>query len=78
MLIEIAGFWTPEYLAAKLAQLRQAERALVCLCVDEDRACALGDLPPNLSVLRFRRRVDAAAVLREAERLTEDETSHAA
>jgi hypothetical protein len=29
-------------------------------------------------VLRFRRRLDAAAVLREAERLTTGETSHAA
>jgi predicted nuclease of restriction endonuclease-like RecB superfamily len=77
LLIEIVGFWTPQYLAAKLEKLRQV--STVCLlCVDEDRACALGDLPPHLPVLRFRRRIDAAAVLRAAERLTEGETSHAA
>jgi predicted nuclease of restriction endonuclease-like RecB superfamily len=77
VLIEIVGFWTPQYLTAKLEKLRQAE-AVCLLCVDTDRACALGDLPPHLPVLRFHRRIDAAAVLREAERLTEGETSHAA
>lgn len=77
VLIEIVGFWTPQYLAAKLEKLRQA--AAVCLlCVDEDRACALSDLPAHLPVLRFRRRLDAAAVLRAAEHLTTGETSHAA
>jgi uncharacterized protein len=77
VLIEIVGFWTPQYLAAKLEKLRQTD-AVCLLCIDTDRACAIGDLPPHLPVLRFRRRLDAAAVLREAERLTEDETSHAA
>ncbi|HEY4394241.1 MAG TPA: DUF790 family protein [Polyangia bacterium] len=77
VLIEIVGFWTPQYLTAKLEKLRQV--STVCLlCIDEERACALGDLPPHLPVLRFRRRIDAAAVLREAERLTTGETSHAA
>ena len=80
VLIEIVGFWTPEYLASKLEKLRQTDT--VCLlCVDEDRACAtadLADLPPHLPVVRFRRRIDAAAVLREVERLTHDQTSHAA
>ena len=77
LLIEIVGFWTPQYLATKLEKLRQV--STVCLlCIDEDRACALGDLPPHLPILRFRRRLDAAAVLREAERLTAGETSHAA
>jgi uncharacterized protein len=77
ILIEIVGFWTPEYLASKLEKLRLTD-TLCLLCVDEDRACSLGDLPPHLPVLRFRRRLDAAAVLREAERLTHDQTSHAA
>ena len=77
VLIEIVGFWTPQYLTAKLEKLRQTD-AVCLLCIDADRACALGDLPPHLPVLRFRRRLDAAAVLREAERLTTGETSHAA
>jgi uncharacterized protein len=78
MLIEIVGFWTPEYLTAKLEKLRQADLPACLLCIDEDRACATADLPPHLPVIRFRRRIDAAAVLREVERLTHDQTSHAA
>ena len=72
ILIEIVGFWTPEYLAAKLEKLRQADLPACLLCIDEDRACATADLPPHLPVVRFRRRLDAAAVLREVERLTRD------
>jgi predicted nuclease of restriction endonuclease-like RecB superfamily len=69
VLVEIAGFWTPAYLTAKLTHLRQARLANAVLCIDEDRACADGPLPAGLSVVRFRRRVDAAAVMREVERL---------
>ncbi len=71
VLVEIAGFWTPGYLTAKLEHLRQANLTNFILCIDDDRACAAGDLPPGLPVVRFRRRVDAAAVLREAQRLTQ-------
>jgi predicted nuclease of restriction endonuclease-like RecB superfamily len=78
VLIEIVGFWTPEYLSSKLEKLRQAELPACILCVDEDRACAPGDLPPDMPVIRFRRRVDAAAVLRQAERLTTYAGSEAA
>ena len=70
VLVEIAGFWTPDYLANKLARLRQAELPPFILCVDEERACALGELPASLSVVGFRRRVDAAAVMRQVEVLT--------
>ena len=64
--------------SAKLEKLRQTDT--VCLlCIDEERACAAVDLPSrHLPVVRFRRRIDAAAVLREVERLTHDQTSHAA
>ncbi|MBC8132422.1 MAG: DUF790 family protein [Deltaproteobacteria bacterium] len=69
VLVEIAGFWTPEYLTAKLKHLREARLANAILCIDDDRACADGQIPAGLSVVRFRRRVDAQAVLREVERL---------
>lgn len=69
-LVEIVGFWTPEYLAEKLARLRQAKLPAFVLCIDEDRACAPADLPCGTPVITFRRRVDAAAVMREIERLT--------
>jgi hypothetical protein len=64
------GFWTPDYLSEKLARLRQASPPAFVLCIDEERACAPSELPPGLPVVTFRRRVDAAAVMREVERLT--------
>ena len=69
-LVEIVGFWTPAYLAEKLARLRQAAPSAFILCVDEELGCAAVGLPPGLPVVTFRRRVDAAAVMREVERLT--------
>jgi predicted nuclease of restriction endonuclease-like RecB superfamily len=69
-LVEIVGFWTPQYLTAKLEKLRQARLPELVLCVDADRGCAPTELPPELPVVIYRRRVDAAAVLREVERLT--------
>jgi predicted nuclease of restriction endonuclease-like RecB superfamily len=77
VLVELAGFWTPDYLAAKLARLREAVLPPFILCVDDDRACGLGDVPAGLTVVRFRRRVDAAAVLRRVEELTGDEAGAA-
>ncbi|HZL19077.1 MAG TPA: DUF790 family protein [Polyangia bacterium] len=77
-LIEIVGFWTPDYLTAKLDKLRQANLSACILCVDEDRACAAGNLPAGMSVVPFRRRVDAAAVLRQVESLTAGAGSKAA
>jgi len=61
-LLEIVGFWTPDYLRRKLALYRTASVANLILCIDEDRACAEGDLPVGAVVVRFRRRVDAVAV----------------
>lgn len=63
-LLEIVGFWTADYLARKLLQYRSAHLSNLILCIDEDRNCAAGDLPAGALVVRFRRRVDAAAVLR--------------
>jgi uncharacterized protein len=77
-LIEIVGFWTPDYLSAKLDKLRQADLPTCILCVDEDRACAAGELPAGMPVVPFRRRVDAAEVLRQVERLTRSADSRAA
>jgi predicted nuclease of restriction endonuclease-like RecB superfamily len=62
-LIEIVGFWTPDYLEKKLARLRAAGLERLILCVDEGRACAEGELPQGARLVRFHRRIDAAAVL---------------
>lgn len=63
-LLEIVGFWTPDYLSRKLTLYREALVANLILCIDEARSCADGDLPPGARIVRFRRRVDPAAVLR--------------
>jgi len=62
-LLEIVGFWTVGYLESKLRRLRAAGLGNLILCVDEDRNCGEDDLPSGARVLRFRRWVDAEAVL---------------
>lgn len=58
VLLEIAGWWRPGYLQRKL-QLLQARGVRLLLCVDSGSQQV--ELPA--SVLRFRRRLDAGAVL---------------
>lgn len=59
---------TPEYLAQKLARLRQARLPNFILCVDEQRNCSEGELPPGARVIRYRRRVPAGLVLEQLAR----------
>lgn len=66
-LVEIVGWWTPEYLAQKLSRLREAGVADLLLLVDADRAATATELVPDAMVVPFRRRVDAAAVLERLE-----------
>jgi predicted nuclease of restriction endonuclease-like RecB superfamily len=62
-LVEIVGFWTPDYVSRKLAALRAARISNLVLCIDEERRCSEEDLPPQTPVVRFRRRIDAGEVL---------------
>lgn len=62
-LIEIVGYWTPEYLARKLAAYRAASAPNLVLCIDERRQCSDGDLPSGARVVWFRRRIAPQAVL---------------
>ena len=66
VLVEIVGFYTPEYIASKLACFREAKLERFIVCVDESLACDAGAIAAS-RVLRFRRRVDAAALLRAAD-----------
>lgn len=63
-LLEIVGFWTPEYLRHKLDTLRQANLGRIILCIDAARNCADEDLPEQADVVRYKRRVPAARVLK--------------
>jgi predicted nuclease of restriction endonuclease-like RecB superfamily len=62
-LLEIVGFWTAEYVQRQLARYRSARLPKLIICIDEERNCARTDLPASARVVRFRRRVDPAAVL---------------
>jgi predicted nuclease of restriction endonuclease-like RecB superfamily len=64
-LVEVVGFYTPEYLRTKLEVLRAASSRPLIVCVDESLSCSEGEVAGT--VLRFKRRVDAAALLRAAE-----------
>ncbi len=61
-LLEIVGYWTPDYVRRKLALYREARVPNLILCIDEARACDEGSLPTGALIVRFRRRVDAVAV----------------
>jgi len=66
-LVEIAGFWTPEYLRAKLRGLAAARVRGAIVCVDAARNLGEGELPPRLSIVRYTRRIDVAQVIAAAE-----------
>ena len=61
-MLEIVGYWTPDYVQRKLALYREARVPNLILCIDEARACDEGSLPTGAVIVRFRRRVDAVAV----------------
>ncbi len=69
VLLEIAGFWTPDYLAKKLERLRDVGVTNLILCVDESLNCAGATLPDAYTVVRYKRRIDAKAVMIAVEKL---------
>lgn len=62
-LLEIVGYWTPDYLARKLERLGKAGIDRLIVCIDDRRCCADGSLDAIGPVVRYRRRVDPVAVL---------------
>jgi predicted nuclease of restriction endonuclease-like RecB superfamily len=62
-LLEIVGYWTPEYVQRKLSALREAKLERLIVCLDVERCCSDDALPADARVLRFRRKVDPRAVL---------------
>jgi hypothetical protein len=62
--VEVVGFWTPDYVARKLARLRAAGLHNLILCIDESRCCSDAELPAGARLVRYRRRIDASAVVR--------------
>jgi len=62
-LLEIVGFWTPDYLRDKLERLRSIPRVPLLLCIDRGLNCCAGELPQHAQVVWFQRRIDPASVL---------------
>ncbi len=62
-LVEIVGFWTPEYVSRKLEALRAARIENLILVIDEARRCSEADVPPDAMVVRFHKKVDASKLL---------------
>ena len=68
VLVEIVGYYTPEYLQHKLRTLAAANLRNIVVCVDESLACEDGEIQAG-EVLRYTKRVDAPALLAAAERV---------
>jgi predicted nuclease of restriction endonuclease-like RecB superfamily len=62
-LLEIAGFWTTDYIAHKLDRLRAAGLDRLILCLDASRDCGRAAVPEHARVVWFRQRVDPSDVL---------------
>ncbi len=68
-LLEIVGFWTPDYLREKLDRLRSlpGETPLI-LCIDHGLNCGGSDLPAHARIIWFQKRIDPSAVLAAIEK----------
>jgi predicted nuclease of restriction endonuclease-like RecB superfamily len=62
-LVEVVGFWTPAYLANKLALYRAAQTPDLILCIDDRRRCEPGAMPADARVVWFHRRIDPTQIL---------------
>lgn len=65
VLVEIVGWWTRDYVTAKLARLREARCRRLILCIEERIRPGAGAIA-DLDVITFRRRVDVLPVLARA------------
>jgi predicted nuclease of restriction endonuclease-like RecB superfamily len=62
-LLEIVGFWTPDYLTRKLADYRAAGCRDLILCIDARLGAQPTEVPAKARVVIFRRRIEVAQVL---------------
>ncbi len=72
-LLEIVGFWTPEYLEKKLDKLRRAGRKDLIVAVNETLNCSKEDF--RGPVLFFKTRVKVGEVLKLIEEISPETTS---
>jgi predicted nuclease of restriction endonuclease-like RecB superfamily len=71
-LLEIVGFWTPEYLREKLDRLRAMPLLPLVLCIDRNLNCGDRELPAHAHTVWFQKRIDPEAVLAAIENAARD------
>ncbi len=62
-LLEIIGFWTPEYLSRKLEKLERAGIANLILCVDEKLGCGENAFLRRSRAIFFQKKIDPTLVI---------------
>ena len=62
-LLEIVGFWTPDYLREKLYRLRSITFDPLILCIDRKLNCSSDEVPAHSRIVWFDRRIDPSDVL---------------
>ena len=75
-LLEIVGFWTPDYLREKLSRLHAMPHTPLVLCIDRGLNCSAGELPPHARVVWFQKRIEPGAVLAAIEAETTEPAGH--
>ena len=63
LLLEIVGFWTPEYLREKLRRLRDLTGIPLILCINRALNCGDGELPAHSRIVWFQKRIEPHEVL---------------
>lgn len=66
-MLEIVGFWTPEYLQRKIAKIHRANRQDLIVAVNEKLNCSREDFPGV--VIFYKTRVKAERILAELDKL---------
>ena len=69
ILLEIIGFHTAPYLAAKLRALRSGGLSSVLLCVDDSLACSEGGGFVDPALFHFKKRIEVGRLLRAIDHL---------
>lgn len=63
ILVEVVGYWTPEYLDRKLRRWGEARVDPVILCVDQNLSCGERTWPAGSRVIFYKKRIDPEPVL---------------
>lgn len=74
VVVEVVGFWTPEYLVSKLRALGSIRDVPLVVAVDASHGVLPADLPAA-ELVTFKKRVDAAEVIAAAERAWRSRTA---